>query len=43
MNNTWKIYFLTLVSFVVGTSQFVIVGTLDKVADSVGVSVATAG
>ncbi|MBO9130793.1 MFS transporter [Bacillus sp. 165] len=43
MNNTWKIYFLTLVSFVVGTSQFVIVGTLDKVADSIGVSVSTAG
>src|SRR6478735_8051091 len=34
---------LTLISFVVGTSQFVIVGTLDKVAASVGVSVATAG
>ncbi|WP_034263325.1 MFS transporter [Bacillus sp. J33] len=43
MNNTWKIYMLTLISFVVGTSQFVIVGTLDKVAASVGVSVATAG
>lgn len=34
---------LTLISFVVGTSQFVIVGTLDKVAASVNVSVATAG
>lgn len=34
---------LTLISFVVGTSQFVIVGTLDKVAASVDVSVATAG
>ncbi|MED4071005.1 MFS transporter [Priestia endophytica] len=43
MNNTWKIYMLTLISFVVGTSQFVIVGTLDKVAASVDVSVATAG
>jgi MFS transporter, DHA1 family, putative efflux transporter len=43
MNNTWKIYMLALISFVVGTSQFVIVGTLDKVAASVGVSVATAG
>ncbi|RAS73181.1 MFS transporter [Priestia endophytica] len=43
MNSTWKIYMLTLISFVVGTSQFVIVGTLDKVADSVDVSVATAG
>lgn len=43
MNNTWKIYMLTLISFVVGTSQFVIVGTLDQVAASVDVSVATAG
>ncbi|MDD9793552.1 MFS transporter [Priestia megaterium] len=43
MNNSWKIYMLTLISFVVGTSQFVIVGTLDKVAASVDVSVATAG
>ncbi|MBG9472137.1 MFS transporter [Bacillus megaterium] len=34
---------LTLISFVVGTSQFVIVGTLDKVAASVDVSVATTG
>ncbi|CAH0311788.1 Purine efflux pump PbuE [Peribacillus simplex] len=43
MKNTWKIYMLTLISFVVGTSQFVIVGTLDQVAASVDVSVATAG
>ncbi|MCW0120752.1 MFS transporter [Bacillus subtilis] len=43
MNNTWKIYMLTIISFIVGTSQFVIVGTLDKVAASVGVSVSTAG
>lgn len=43
MNNTWKIYMLTIISFMVGTSQFVIVGILDKVAASVGVSVATAG
>ncbi|MCY8252302.1 MFS transporter, partial [Bacillus inaquosorum] len=43
MNNTMKIYMLTLISFVVGTSQFVLVGILDKVAASVGVSVSTAG
>lgn len=43
MNNTWKIYMLALISFVVGTSQFSIVGMLDKVAASVGVSVSTAG
>jgi MFS transporter, DHA1 family, putative efflux transporter len=29
MNKTWKIYLLTLVSFLVGTSQFIIVGILD--------------
>jgi DHA1 family putative efflux transporter-like MFS transporter len=43
MNNTWKIYMLTLISFLVGTSQFVISGILDQVAASVGVSVSTAG
>jgi MFS transporter, DHA1 family, putative efflux transporter len=43
MNNTWKIHMLTMISFLVGTSQFVIVGILDKVAASVGVSVSTAG
>jgi MFS transporter, DHA1 family, putative efflux transporter len=43
MNNTWKIYMLTLISFLVGTSQFVISGILDKVASSVDVSVSAAG
>jgi DHA1 family putative efflux transporter-like MFS transporter len=43
MSNTWKIYMLTLISFLVGTSQFAIVGILDKVAASVGVSVSSAG
>jgi MFS transporter, DHA1 family, putative efflux transporter len=43
MSHTWKIYMLTLISFLVGTSQFVIVGILDKVAASVGVSVSEAG
>ncbi|WAH36378.1 MFS transporter [Alicyclobacillus dauci] len=43
MSNTWKIYLLTLISFLVGTSQFAIVGILDKVAVSVGVSVSAAG
>jgi MFS transporter, DHA1 family, putative efflux transporter len=43
MNNTWKIYMLTLISFFVGTSQFSIVGMLDNIAASVGVSVSTAG
>ncbi|WP_028401169.1 MFS transporter [Ectobacillus panaciterrae] len=43
MKNTWKIYMLTLISFIVGTSQFSIVGMLDKIAASTGVSVSTAG
>jgi DHA1 family putative efflux transporter-like MFS transporter len=34
---------LTVISFMVGTSQFVIVGILDKVAASVGVSLSSAG
>jgi DHA1 family putative efflux transporter-like MFS transporter len=43
MNNNWKIYMLTIICFVVGTTQFSIVGMLDKIAASVGVSVSTAG
>ncbi|WP_419872816.1 MFS transporter [Candidatus Pristimantibacillus sp. PTI5] len=43
MNNNLKIYMLALISFVVGTSQFSIVGMLDNIAASVDVSVATAG
>jgi len=43
MGNSTKILFLTLTSFVVGTSQFVLVGILDQVAQAVGVSVAAAG
>ena len=34
---------LTFITFLLGTSQFVIVGILDQVADSVNVSVGTAG
>jgi predicted MFS family arabinose efflux permease len=43
MSNTWKIYMLTFITFLLGTAQFVIVGILDKVAASVGVSVSEAG
>lgn len=42
-NNNWKIYMLTVISFIVGTTQFCIVGMLDKIAASVGISVSTAG
>ncbi len=45
MRNTisGRITLLALTSFLVGIWQFVFTGTLDQVAASVGVSVATAG
>lgn len=43
MNNSLKIYLLTLVCFIAGTSEFVIVGVLDKIAESTNISVAAAG
>ena len=43
MNNQMKIYLLTLVGFLVGTSQFVIAGVLDKVAQTYGISISAAG
>ncbi|WP_409342315.1 MFS transporter [Paenibacillus sp. MBLB4367] len=43
MSNAWKIYMLAVVSFLVGTSEFIIAGILDKVAEDIGVSVAAAG
>ncbi|MDD2358660.1 MAG: MFS transporter [Thiovulaceae bacterium] len=43
MNNQIEIYLLTLVGFLVGTSQFVIAGILDKISNTYGISIATAG
>lgn len=43
MGNSWKIYILAIVSFLVGTSEFVIAGILDMLASDIGVSVAAAG
>ncbi|ACT01492.1 MFS transporter [Paenibacillus sp. JDR-2] len=43
MSYNIKIYMLALVSFLVGTSEFIIAGILDKVSDDIGVSVAAAG
>ena len=43
MKNTWKIYLLALITFMVSTSEYVIAGILDKVATSNHVSVAMAG
>lgn len=43
MSYVWKIYMLAIVSFLVGTSEFIIAGILDKIAEDAGVSVAAAG
>ncbi|WP_068618426.1 MFS transporter [Paenibacillus tuaregi] len=43
MSFRWKVYILALVSFLVGTSEYIISGILDKVAVSFGVSIAAAG
>ncbi|MDQ6419653.1 MFS transporter [Paenibacillus sp. LHD-117] len=43
MSNAWKIYMLAVISFLVGTSEFIIAGILDKVAEDAGVSVSAAG
>lgn len=43
MSNVWKIYMLAVISFLVGTSEFIIAGILDKVAEDAGVSVSAAG
>lgn len=43
MGNTWKIYMLSIVSFLVGTSEFIISGILDKIAGSLGITLAAAG
>lgn len=40
---TWKIYMLTAANFLVGTSEYIIAGILDKVAADLGVSVSAAG
>ncbi|MCM3172219.1 MFS transporter [Paenibacillus sp. MER 99-2] len=43
MSNTWKIYVLALVSFLVGTSEYVIAGILDRIADTMNISLVAAG
>ncbi|WP_134687365.1 MFS transporter [Brevibacillus migulae] len=43
MRNAWKIYLLSIVSFLVGTSEYIISGILDKIADSLGITLAAAG
>ncbi|MDD5161078.1 MAG: MFS transporter [Sulfuricurvum sp.] len=43
MKNNLRIYLLTLISFFVGTSQFVIAGVLDKISESMNISISAAG
>lgn len=43
MTSTWKVYFLALVSFLVGTSEYVISGILDKISETLGISVTLTG
>lgn len=43
MPNTLKIYILAIVSFLVGTSEYIISGILDTIADSLEITLAAAG
>ncbi|WP_456288086.1 MFS transporter [Paenibacillus sp. AK002] len=43
MTGSWKIYVLAIVSFLVGTSEYIISGVLDKIADSLGITITAAG
>jgi MFS transporter, DHA1 family, putative efflux transporter len=43
MKNSLRIYLLTLISFFVGTSQFVIAGVLDKISQSMDISISASG
>ncbi|MFF2910795.1 MFS transporter [Paenibacillus sp. NPDC057934] len=43
MKGTWKVYLLALVSFLVGTSEYVISGVLDKISLSLGITITSAG
>ncbi|OZB98263.1 MFS transporter [Paenibacillus sp. XY044] len=43
MTSTWKIYILAIISFLVGTSEYIVSGILDKIADTMGISLVAAG
>lgn len=43
MKDSFRIYLLTFMSFLVGTSQYIISGVLDKISLSLDISVASAG
>ncbi|EOS8110261.1 MFS transporter [Enterococcus faecium] len=42
MSNTLKIYILASVSFLVGTSQYIVSGILDTITNSLEITLATA-
>lgn len=39
MQSTWKLYILAIVSFLVGTSEYIISGILDQIATTMGITV----
>ncbi len=43
MSNTSKVYILAIVSFLVGTSEYIISGILDTISESLGIPLAAAG
>ncbi|MDQ0897676.1 MFS transporter [Paenibacillus sp. V4I7] len=43
MKSTWKVNVLALISFLVGTSNYIVSGILDRIAETLGTSVAAAG
>lgn len=43
MSNTWKIYILAIISFLVGTSEYIISGILDNIAQTLGITLSAAG
>jgi len=43
LSNTGKVYILAIVSFLVGTSQYIISGILDNISESLGITLAAAG
>ncbi|MCO7126886.1 MFS transporter [Sporolactobacillus shoreicorticis] len=43
MKSMWKVYVLALISFLIGTSQFVTSGFLDQIASSMDINVSQAG
>ncbi|MDR9791426.1 MFS transporter [Aeribacillus sp. FSL K6-2848] len=43
MSSTWRVYLLALVSFLVGTSEYIISGILDMISDTMKISVTSAG